>query len=563
MKLKTFWLVAGAAASLAAFTACQPDKTLSVQNVDEPDVARAFATADGIEAILRSGFSQIFGATHATSGAIWPASLVMSLESYGSVANFGMNLRATIPRSPIDNNRGNPTASENFRDFQQLSLRGRTIANAIRALDKLTAANGSLGSPAQNLRARSFGFFALGLANGEMALMYDSVGVSLPSMETTDIPPLVGYASAMTTALAQLDSALAIANAARTATGTNGFPLPTTWLRTAAPTSLDDYIRIVRSTKARLRAGVARNPADRAAVNWGEVVSDAANGITANVQLELDNSQGWTNAWIGQAAVFTGWHQMTPYIIGMADTSSGYANWLATDRGQRVQFLILTPDMRFPQGDTRVAQQAASPAANAVLPSVYFRNRPNGEDTPGDAWGNSMYDHVRYRAYRQQSSVGPWEWMTRTEIDMLRAEGLIRLNRASEAVPLINATRVANGLPAFPATATAADRAPAQPGGSATSCVPRTPTGAGGALECGTLFEAMKWEKRIETIFSGYAQWYQDSRGWGDLPVGTVTMWPVPYQEMDARREAFYNSQTGTAQWQAATNTYGFGAGTR
>ncbi|HET9011638.1 MAG TPA: hypothetical protein VFN38_07460, partial [Gemmatimonadaceae bacterium] len=117
-------------------------------------------------------------------------------------------------------------------------------------------------------------------------------------------------------------------------------------------------------------------------------------------------------------------------------------------------------------------------------------------------------------------------------------------------------------LPAFAATATAADRAPLQPGGGATSCVPRTPTGAGGALECGTLFEAMKWEKRIETIFSGYAQWFQDSRGWGDLPVGTPTMWPVPFQEMDARREAFYNSLAGP-QWISAGSSYGFGAGNR
>lgn len=562
MKLRNLWLVAGAAASLAAFTACQPDKTLSVENVDQPDVARAFATADGIEAILRSGFSQIFGATHATTTAILPASLVMSFENYGSVANFGMNLRASIPRTPIDNNRGNVTASENFRDFQQLSLRGRTVANAIKALDKLTAANGSLGSPAQNLRARSFGFFALGLANGEMALMYDSVGVSMPSMETIDIPALSSYGDAMTIALQQLDSALAIANAARTATGTNGFPLPTTWLKTAQPTSLDDYIKILRSTKARLRAGVARTPAERAAVNWGEVVNDAANGITANVQLELDNGNGWGASWLNQSAVFQGWHNMTPYIVGMADTSSGYANWLATDRSQRTQFLILTPDQRFPQGDTRTAQQAASPAANAVLPAVYFRNRPAGEDTPGDAWGNSMYDFVRYRHYRQQSQIGPWHWMTKAENDLLRAEGLIRLNRATEAVPFINATRVANGLPAFAATATAADRAPAQPGGSATSCVPRTPTGPGGALECGTLFEAMKWEKRLETIFSGYAQWFQDSRGWGDLPVGTPTMWPVPFQEMDARREVFYNSLTGP-QWISAGSTYGFGAGSR
>jgi hypothetical protein len=557
MKLRNLWLFAGAATSLAVFAACKPDDTLSVQNVDQPDVARAFATADGIEAILRSGFSQIFGATHATTTAIQPAALVTAFESYGSVANFGMNLRAGIPRPAIDNNRGNPTANENFRDFQQLSLRGRTIGNAIKALDKLIASNGSLGSPAQNLRARSFGFFTLALSNGEMALMYDSVGVALPTMETTDIPPLVGYGDAMVTALAQLDSALAIANAARTATGTNGFPLPTTWLRTAQATSLDDYIRIVRSVKARFRAGVARNPAERAAVNWAEVVNDATNGIQANVQLELNFGEGWRNDWLNQMSVYQGWHNMPPYIIGMADTSSGYATWLSQTRAQRGPFLILTPDKRFPPGDTRAAQQASSPASNAVLPTVYFRNRPAGEDAPGDSWANSYYDHVRYRHYRQQSQAGPWHWMTKTENDMLRAEGLIRLNRGDEAVPLINATRVANGLPPFVA---ATDRAPAQPGGSATSCVPRTPTGPNNALECGSLFEAMKWEKRLETAFSGYAQWFQDSRGWNDLAVNSPLMWPVPYQEMDARRETFYNSQTG-AQWVAAGNTYGFGVG--
>lgn len=564
MKLRNAWLFAAATATVAALAACQPDKTLSVENVDQPDVARALSTPDGIEAILRGGFSQVFGATHATSGAIMPAALVMSLENYGSVANFGMNLRATIPRIAIDNSRGNPTASEDFRDFRELSLRGRTLANAIGALDRLIAAKGSLGSPAQNLRGRSFAFYSLGLANGSLALFYDSVAVSTPTLTTTDIPKLQDYASAMNVALAQMDSALAIANAARTATGSNGFPLPNDWLRTTAgTTSLDDFIRIVRSTKARLRAGVARNAAERAAVNWAAVEADAANGITTDFTLDLDNSKGWTNAWINQAAVFTGWHNMTPYIIGMADTSGAYANWLSLERGSRQQFLIQTPDKRFPAGATRAAQQAASPASNAVLPTVYFRNRLPGDDTPGDAWGNSMYDYVRFRHYRQQSSTGPWHYMTRVENDMLRAEALIRLNRASEAVPLINRTRVINGLEPFPAGASATTRAPAQTGGGDNSCVPRTPTGAGGALECGTLFEAMKWEKRMETIFTGYAQWMQDGRGWSDLPVGTPTMWPVPYQEMDARRQPFYNSLTGDPKWQSTSNTYGFGVGTK
>jgi hypothetical protein len=366
----------------------------------------------------------------------------------------------------------------------------------------------------------------------------------------------------MVTALKQLDSAVTLANAARSATGTNGFPLPYEWLRTTPVTSLDDYIKLIYSTKARFRAGVARSPAERAAVDWNAVISDASNGITSDVILDLSASSGWSNDWIATAAQFAGWHNMTPYIIGMADTSSGYANWLAVERGSRPTFTIVTPDLRFPRGDTRSVQQANSPAPSAVMPTVYFRNRPASEDTPGDAWGLSPYDHVRYRHYRQQSQSGPWIWFARTENDMLRAEGLISVGRPAEAVPLINRTRVANGLAPYPAASTAATPAPAQ-SSSATSCVPRTPTAAGGTLECGTLLEGMKWEKRLETIFSGYAQWLIDSRGWGDLAMNTPQMWPVPFQEMDARREPFYNSLATDATWVARTSTYGFGVGTR
>jgi hypothetical protein len=487
----------------------------------------------------------------------------MALESYGTVANFGMNLRAAIPRTPIDNNRGNATATENLRDFQQLQLRGRTVANAIGALAALKALGGSLGSPVQDLRGRSFGFFALGLATGETALLYDSVAVVLPTMSPKEIPPLSSYQDAMTAALAQLDTALVLANAARTATGANGFPLPNDWLRTTTATSLDDYVRLLHSVKARFRAGVARNPTERAAVVWSAVLADAQAGIAKDVVLDLNNGAGWGNAWLNQYAVFQGWSNIPNYIIGMADTSSGYANWIATDRAARTPFLIVSPDARFPQGNDRATQTASSPAATAILPSVYFRNRTAGEDTPGDPWGLSYYDYARFRSYRQNSQASPWVWMSRVESDMLAAEALIRLGRPAEAVAYVNRTRTINGLPPFLAGATAADRAPAQPGGSASSCVPRTPTGPGGALECGTLMEAVKYEKRMETIFTGYAQWLIDSRGWGDLVVGTPQMWPVPFQEMDARYEPFYNSLVGDPKWVAQTSTYNFGVGAR
>lgn len=554
------WAAAVAVLSLGLLAACSSDSTLGVTNTDQPDVGRILATPDGIDAVLRGSFSAIFDATHGAAnvaaGDLTPAAMGIALESYGSVNNYSMNIRATFPRQAIDNTRGNNTATENFRDFQTLSARARMTGNAVTALDKLVSGGGSLGSASANARARSFGFLVMGVANGELALMYDSAAVAKPGLGATEIPPLQDYNAVMTVALAQLDTAINIASAS------GGFTIPDTYLPITGGLSLPDYIRFLHSMKARFRAGVARNPAERAAVNWNSVLADAQAGITKTIVFNLNNSAGWDYWWLNQMAVGKGWSQMTPYFIGMADTSSGYANWLATDRAQRQPFLILTPDKRFPSGETRAAQNASSPATTAQLPSIYFRNRPAGEDTQGENFGNSYYDLSRFYQYRAGSSIGPWVWYSLAENNLLAAEALIRLGRPAEAVPYVNITRVANGLAPFPAGSDATTRAPAQPGGSATDCVPRTPTGVNNALECGTLFEAVKYEKRIETLFTGYNAWFTEERGWGDLPVGSVTMWPVPYQEMDARLEPFYNSQTGP-QWVATTNTYGFGVGNK
>jgi hypothetical protein len=49
------------------------------------------------------------------------------------------------------------------------------------------------------------------------------------------------------------------------------------------------------------------------------------------------------------------------------------------------------------------------------------------------------------------------------------------------------------------------------------------------------MFEAMKWEKRIEEAYTHFAPWYLDGRGWGDLPEATALFWAVPYQDLQAR----------------------------
>ena len=90
--------------------------------------------------------------------------------------------------------------------------------------------------------------------------------------------------------------------------------------------------------------------------------------------------------------------------------------------------------------------------------------------------------------------------------------------------------------------------------------VPRVPTGPDFAhASCGNIFEAMKWEKRMETHSTHMGAWYIDSRGWGDLPQYTALDFPVPFQEMDVRKRAAYSTGgQGGIDAQANLGTYGY-----
>jgi len=80
-------------------------------------------------------------------------------------------------------------------------------------------------------------------------------------------------------------------------------------------------------------------------------------------------------------------------------------------------------------------------------------------------------------------------------------------------------------------------------------------------IACGNLLEALKYEKRIETAYTGFAQWFLDGRGWGDLAQGTPLFWAVPYQDLQVRLLPIYStgSGAGTAENSAAPKgTYGW-----
>jgi hypothetical protein len=532
------------------------DNLLEVDNTSNPDRGRILRTSADVEALAAAQFQQVISGTLGALARTQTGMLTASFENASGLANNGLGPRSGFPRGPIDNGRGNPYQTENFSDFTIHSsvARNATLVLA-RARDPLfTLGTDTVTSRQNKQRLFAWTFFVYGVGLGNLSLVYDSAGVPRTEDEALFVPPLEGYAAVNQFALQQLDSALAYATMSGTAR------LPGSWLfgPGGTDTSMAYFATVIRSYRARLRAGVARNPTERAAVNWASVIADATAGISSDFLVRMDPNQGWDVAWLSSALHYrdANWHQMPYYIIGMADVSGAYVTWLQTHRDSRVPFLIITPDLRFPPGATRQAQNDVGQAAPTGR--RYFRNRAPGLDQAAVGWRNSQYDHYRFRGFADAGRVGSFPVFTKAEIDMLAAEGHIRTGNIAAAAALIDRTRTTAGLPALTgAVTTASDPVP---GGA--SCVPKIPVApAYTTTACGNILEAMKWEKRMETAYTTYGAWFFDSRGWGDLALGTAIQWPVPNQELDARVKPIYNLGGVGQPSGAPVGTYGFGSG--
>ena len=530
---------------VVAAAACSD--VLTVRSLTLPDIDRVFATPAAIEQAVASGYQSCHNAVEKglNPGSVLPQLAVLSLEGYATVANYNMGALVGIPRSSIANGYGSYADST----YGLLALGARLAANAVTALDRAVSSGATLGTKAQNLRARAFGFLAVGCHQGWLAMTYDSAAIVTPGMAGDLVPPLSGAKDAMKAALAMIDSAIAIA-ADPLALGTGGFPLPSSWMGGNA-LSRDEFLLVARSLRARFRAGVARTPAERAAVAWDLVIADATNGITTDFTVSVSTPSGWLSGLnVGSTTFFF----MSPMLYGMADVSGGYDAWLARPLDQRDFFLIVTPDRRWPQGTTRQLQQTNSPVPTSFASRPYVNNR-TGADPAGLAWGVSYYFFNRLAYIRNNSNTGAFPAITKAEMDLLAAEGYLRAGNISAAASRIDVTRVARGqLPALSGVITGAGDP--VPGGS--SCVPRVPAAPAYTSTKGAdIWEAMKWEKRMETAFTGFGQWFFDSRGWGDLAENTAIELPVPNVELAARRNSFY-SLGGGSKSSAAKGTYGF-----
>ena len=489
---------------------------LAVTNPNDPDRERATGQPEAVEALISSAFSLWWDEVHQNEPA-WAVSF-MADEFSGGFLDFGGHHSSQEPRQAWIN-----TPTFTYNDMTESPWYG--LHSAVSNLNDALIAMDDGVLPAAAARAQAVAKFMQGLSHGYLALYFDSAYVVTErvNLDTITEPRLQPYQVLMDTAIAELEQSIAIAQA-----NTFTIPGPPGWFRT--PVTNTDLARLANSFIARFLISLPRDRAGRDAVDWARVLAHAEQGIQADFT-PVAEAEVFENGFTFRAArqrstTPSDFARPDMWLLGPADSSNAFIDWVNTPPANRERDTLTTRDRRI-QGPT-----------GRTSPGKYFGFHN------ASVWAASRGTYLRsdyafYRLGRGTSwQVGNQLALTVTEVDLIRAEALIRLGRAPEAVPLINNTRIANGeLP--PVTI---DGPPDEAG-----CVPRKymPGPTQGA--CGSLWDALRYEKRIEMAGVDPTVAYFDARGWQTLIENTFVHFPVPGRELETLQKPLYTYGGGLA----------------
>jgi hypothetical protein len=520
-----------------------------VENLNAPERERALVTAEDVENLI-AGQYYTWWYSQASTSSYGMATSVMADQHSASWGNFGMRQQSSEPREPLINDPSWSYAVNIRRGWYRNYRAISTVRDGILAI---MGADGQLGTEddlqigvdgADNHRAIAFAKFIQGLSHGTLGLLYDGAFIV---DETTDLAgdvQRVPYPQVIDAAIGYMEEVIDLCNQ-------EAFDIPGGWMGNADVDS-ERLARLAHFYIAQYMAYSPRTVAERDAVDWDAtdgVLYHANNGIIENYVMIADDVTWWSSylryperaGWsAGDLRNFGPADQK-----GLGDPDGSWVDWEKETPGLRMPFDIDADDIRYPTyppvaGSAygcHLQPRSATCGGDGLKMKMEYRGMCSGFRPERGTYHFSGYCGISNYGYFNDF-LGPMKAHMLFEQDMLKAEAYIRLGQVADALPLINATRVTYGALA---PVTGAGKVPYDDAPTNTRCTPRMITNfPDGNWECGDLWEAMKYEKRMETwVTTTGLAWYDD-RGWGDLVPGTATMYPVPGQELLLLLEDIY-----------------------
>jgi hypothetical protein len=527
---------------LAAAAGCQD---LNVPNTNDPDRQRALANAADVEALVGSQFLVFFNRlTNRT--AVYNPVPVIADEMTATYANDGALEGSSEPRVEFNNKADADIANMSilpYREFNSMVASANDVLNVIDDGLIIETPSGGPGTALQDntLRTRAFAQFTKAIGQGHLALYFDSAFV-IDQEEQRQIGegsldaktlPLQPYPEVRDSAIARFIVAIAIANLP------GAFNYPANVFFRSRDVNDELFARIAHTYAARFLVYTARTPAERAAVDWDEVLAHLDSAIVEDLVFTLSNETlvaGYLTR-ISTSGTFVA--RADYKMVGPADqpgrrtgcdstpceTNTGYSMWIKTDLRKRMRFDIITPDRRI-----------TGPLTTDSGLYFIYRANDNGYDPTRGTYHFSAYQWQR----NNDDNSGQIIWMSRAEVDLMRAEAYYFKGNFAQAAALVSGTRAHGQLE--PITG--------EEGDQSADCVPRRTDGT-----CGNLYDAIIYERTIEAAGQDALRTYFDSRGFGRLVEGTFLQLPLSINELVALGKPSYTYGGVGGVWAAAKCT--------
>jgi starch-binding outer membrane protein, SusD/RagB family len=388
---------------------------LDVENENTPGKSDVLGSAEDIEKLAAGIYNSAFTGEHRAGGV--QAMLATAADhATCSWGNFGMRDMSFEPRDNAWNN--TPVYANQGQTKYSYDNWYSSIGAASTVLDFTDVQGKSIviGGVDQTKRAKAFAKFGLGIAYGNLALVFDKAHI-VDEVKTAEgnIDAAVPYQDVAAAAIGYLDEALALSN--------ESFTIPASWMGSEGDLTNTDFKKIINTSAARLLSYMPRNKTELASVDWAKVKTYADAGITADWNVVMDGTNKWYFE-AGDYLVYPGWGRTDMYVVNLMEPSMPQ-HWDDSPT-------FPTPAKATNPLDSRLDTDFAYLPSNDFLAARGYYHF--------SCYRMKRYDDI-YTA-----AIGAKPTVMKAENDMLKAEARAYTGDLAGAAAIINAgTRVTRG----------------------------------------------------------------------------------------------------------------------